>query len=167
MLAGQYPGDEFAELRPRVIWDRAAGTVQARRDARTVAVTSGGTIPDRGLFPASTSPTTATGATPAPGTRARAARGGGRRVGELDEEMVYEAREGEVILLGASAWRIEPIAHDRVLVVAGARASRARCPFWKGDGVGPPGRAGPRAGRVHARDRRAGRDRVARAASGR
>ena len=108
MLAGQYPSDEFAELRPRVIWDRAGGTVRSRGDARVVAVTSGGTIPERGLFPVFLADD-ATGASAdvGPGTRARAARTGGRRVGELDEEMVYEAREGEVILLGASAWRID------------------------------------------------------------
>ena len=121
MLAGQYPSDEFAELRPRVIWDRAAGTVRSRGDARTVAVISGGTIPERGLFPVFLADDDdGRDRTPGPGTRARAARTGGRRVGELDEEMVYEAREGEVILLGASAWRIESIGHDRVLVSPGA-----------------------------------------------
>ncbi|MEX2547271.1 MAG: DEAD/DEAH box helicase [Chloroflexota bacterium] len=136
MLAGHYPGDEFADLRPRVIWDRAAGTVETRRDARTVAVISGGTIPDRGLFgvylvdDAESDGSRAT-------TRARSARSGGRRVGELDEEMVYEAREGEVILLGASAWRIEQITHDRVLV-SPAPGEPGKIPFWKGDGPGRP-----------------------------
>jgi ATP-dependent Lhr-like helicase len=134
MLAGHYPGDEFADLRPRVVWDRTAGTVESRRDARTVAVISGGTIPDRGLFgvylvdDADSS---------APGSRARAARSGGRRVGELDEEMTYESREGEVILLGASAWRIEQITHDRVLV-SPAPGEQGKIPFWKGDGPGRP-----------------------------
>ena len=91
MLAGRYPSDEFAELKPRIVWDRAAGTVQSRNDARVVAVTSGGTIPDRGLF----------------GVFLPDGDGkGGRRVGELDEEMVYESRVGEVFLLGASSWRI-------------------------------------------------------------
>ena len=133
MLAGHYPGDEFAELRPRVIWDRAAGTVESRRDARTVAVISGGTIPDRGLFGVYLVDD-ADGAT----TRSRSGRnGGGRRVGELDEEMVYEAREGEVILLGASAWRIEQITHDRVLVTP-APGEPGKVPFWKGDGPGRP-----------------------------
>ncbi len=136
MLAGHFPAEEFAELRPRLIWDGTAGTVQARRDARTVAITSGGTIPDRGLFPVFLAddavPTDA-----APGTRARAARSGGRRVGELDEEMVYEAREGEVVLLGASAWRIDAIEHDRVLVTP-APGQPGKVPFWKGDGVGRP-----------------------------
>jgi ATP-dependent Lhr-like helicase len=133
MLAGHYPGDEFAELRPRVIWDRAAGTVESRRDARTVAVISGGTIPDRGLFGVYLVDD-ADGAS----TRAKSSRaGGGRRVGELDEEMVYEAREGEVILLGASAWRIDQITHDRVLVTP-APGEPGKVPFWKGDGPGRP-----------------------------
>ena len=103
-----------------------------------VAVTSGGTIPERGLFPVFLADD-ATGASAdvGPGTRARAARTGGRRVGELDEEMVYEAREGEVILLGASAWRIESIGHDRVLV-SPAPGEPGKVPFWKGDGVGRP-----------------------------
>ena len=135
MLAGQYPADEFAELKPRIVWDRTADTVQARRDARTVAVTSGGTIPDRGLFPVFLADDGS--GEGAPGARARAARGGGRRVGELDEEMVYEAREGEVVLLGASAWRIESIEHDRVLVTP-APGESGKVPFWKGDGVGRP-----------------------------
>jgi ATP-dependent Lhr-like helicase len=136
MLAGHYPGDEFAELRPRVVWDRTAGTVESRRDARTVAVISGGTIPDRGLFGvylAEDGDERGRSAT----TRARSARGGGRRVGELDEEMVYEAREGEVILLGASAWRIDQITHDQVLVTP-APGEQGKVPFWKGEGPGRP-----------------------------
>jgi ATP-dependent helicase Lhr and Lhr-like helicase len=138
MLAGQYPSDEFAELRPRVVWDRTSGTVRARGEARTVAVISGGTIPERGLFPVYLADDDADAtADRAPGARARAARSGGRRVGELDEEMVYEAREGEVILLGASAWRIESIGHDRVLV-SPAPGEPGKVPFWKGDGVGRP-----------------------------
>ena len=100
-----------------------------------MAVTSGGTIPDRGLFAVYLADDGATG--DAPGARARSARGGGRRVGELDEEMVYEAREGEVVLLGASAWRIESIEHDRVLVTP-APGESGKVPFWKGDGVGRP-----------------------------
>jgi ATP-dependent Lhr-like helicase len=133
MLAGQYPADEFAELKPRVVWDRVAGTVRARQDARTVAVTSGGTIPDRGLFPVYL----ADDGTDHQGAARARGRGGGRRVGELDEEMVYEAREGEVVLLGASAWRIEAIEHDRVLVTP-APGESGKVPFWKGDGVGRP-----------------------------
>ena len=134
MLAGHYGADEFVELRPRIVWDRTAGTVESRRDARTVAVISGGTIPDRGLFGVYLD-----GAEQAagPGTRARAARSGGRRVGELDEEMVYETRAGEVILLGASAWRVEEITHDRVLV-SPAPGQPGKVPFWKGEGPGRP-----------------------------
>ncbi|MEA2025514.1 MAG: helicase-related protein, partial [Chloroflexota bacterium] len=134
MLAGQYPADEFIDLKPRIVWDRVAGTVQARRDARTVAVTSGGTIPDRGLFPVYLTDDAAAGVS---GVLARTSRGGGRRVGELDEEMVYEAREGEVVLLGASAWCIVSIEHDRVLVIP-APGESGKVPFWKGDGVGRP-----------------------------
>jgi ATP-dependent Lhr-like helicase len=138
MLAGQYPADEFAELKPRVVWDRVAGTVQSRRDARTVAVVSGGTIPDRGLFPVFLADDAGSGDRGSDSrTKARSARGGGRRVGELDEEMVYEARAGEVILLGASAWRIETIEHDRVLVTP-APGQPGKIPFWKGDSLGRP-----------------------------
>ncbi|HEY7600727.1 MAG TPA: DEAD/DEAH box helicase, partial [Candidatus Limnocylindrales bacterium] len=140
MLAGHYPADEFAELKPRIIWDRTAGTVESRRDARTVAVLSGGTIPDRGLFGVYLVDDDAGGP-----TKARAARGGGRRVGELDEEMIYESREGEVILLGASAWRIEQITHDRVLV-SPAPGEPGKVPFWKGDRPGRPVELGRRLG---------------------
>jgi len=122
MLSGRYPSDEFAELRPRVVWDRTADTVQSRNDARVVAITSGGTIPDRGLF----------------GVFLAGEEGGkGRRVGELDEEMVYESRVGEVFLLGASSWRIEEIRADRV-VVSPAPGEPGKMPFWKGDGIGRP-----------------------------
>jgi ATP-dependent helicase Lhr and Lhr-like helicase len=136
MLAGQYPSDEFAGLRPRLVWDRVAGTVRARGDARTLAVVSGGTIPDRGLFGVFLA-VDGEGDVAGPVARARSARGGGRRVGELDEEMVYETREGEVILLGASAWRVESIGHDRVLV-SPAPGEPGKVPFWKGDSVGRP-----------------------------
>ncbi len=122
MLAGAYPSDEFAELRARVAWDRVTGVVEGRRDARVVAVTSGGTIPDRGLY--------GVFLVGEPGTP-------GRRVGELDEEMVYESRVGEVITLGASAWRIQEITHDRV-VVSPAPGEPGKLPFWHGDAVGRP-----------------------------
>ncbi len=122
MLAGAYPSDEFAELRARVVWDRVTDVVEGRRDARVVAVTSGGTIPDRGLFGVFL-----VGELGTPG----------RRVGELDEEMVYESRVGEVITLGASAWRIEEISHDRV-VVSPAPGVPGKLPFWHGDAVGRP-----------------------------
>jgi ATP-dependent Lhr-like helicase len=121
MLSGRYPSDEFAELKPRLVWDRTAGTLQSRNDARVVAVTSGGTIPDRGLY----------GVFLPDGTR----------VGELDEEMVYESRPGETFLLGASTWRIEDITHDRVLVTP-APGLPGRLPFWKGDQQGRPAELG-------------------------
>ena len=104
MLAGRYPSDAFAELRPRVVWDRVTGTITGRPGAQRLAVTSGGTIPDRGLFGVFLA-----GADP---------KKGGGRVGELDEEMVYESRVGDVFTLGTSSWRIEDITRDRVLVGA-------------------------------------------------
>ncbi|HZC71395.1 MAG TPA: ATP-dependent helicase [Jatrophihabitans sp.] len=121
MLAGRYPSDAFAELRPRLVWDRVSGELTARRGAQRLAVTSGGTIPDRGLF----------------GVFLAGADGPGRRVGELDEEMVYESRVGDVFLLGSSSWRIEDITHDRVLVTP-APGEVGRMPFWKGDSPGRP-----------------------------
>ncbi len=121
MLAGRYPSDAFAELRPRLVWDRVTGELTARRSAQRLAVTSGGTIPDRGLF----------------GVFLAGAEGPGRRVGELDEEMVYESRVGDVFLLGSSSWRIQDITHDRVLVTP-APGEIGRMPFWKGDSPGRP-----------------------------
>jgi ATP-dependent Lhr-like helicase len=145
MLAGQYPSDEFAELRPRIVWDRVAGTVRGRSESRVVAVLSGGTIPDRGLFGVyldggpgegdRRERAVETAERPAGGSGGRVR--GGRRVGELDEEMVYETRAGEVILLGASAWRITQITADRVLVEP-APGQPGKVPFWKGDGPGRP-----------------------------
>ena len=123
MLAGRYPSEEFGELRPRIVWDRIAGELRGRPGSQRLAVTSGGTIPDRGLF---------TVMTPG-GEDGRP----GSRVGELDEEMVYESRVGDNILLGTSSWRIEDITHDRVIVVP-APGQPARLPFWKGDTVGRP-----------------------------
>ena len=128
MLAGRYPSDEFAELRPRLVWDRAAGTLTARRGAQRLAVTSGGTIPDRGLYGVFL-----------------AGEGDGRRVGELDEEMVYESRVGDVFALGTSTWRIEDITHDQVLVTP-APGVPARLPFWKGDTLGRPAELGEAVG---------------------
>ncbi|MCH0542716.1 DEAD/DEAH box helicase [Streptomyces sp. MUM 203J] len=125
MLAGRYPSDAFAELRPRVVWDRVTGAVTGRPGAQRLAVTSGGTIPDRGLFGVFLA-----GAEPGKG-------GGGRRVGELDEEMVYESRVGDVFTLGTSSWRIEDITRDRVLV-SPAPGVPGRLPFWKGDQLGRP-----------------------------
>lgn len=123
MLAGRYPSDAFAELRPRLVWDRVAQTVKGRPGAQRLAVTSGGTIPDRGLFGVFLA-----GADP---------KKGGGRVGELDEEMVYESRIGDVFTLGTTSWRIEDITRDRVLV-SPAPGVPGRLPFWKGDQLGRP-----------------------------
>ncbi|WP_330252444.1 ATP-dependent helicase [Nocardia sp. NBC_00565] len=123
LLAGRYPSDEFAELRPRLVWDRDAGTLTGRPGAQRLAVTSGGAIPDRGLF-----------AVYMVGEKAS-------RVGELDEEMVYESRVGDVFALGATSWRIEEITFDRVLVTP-AFGQPGRLPFWHGDGLGRPAELG-------------------------
>jgi ATP-dependent Lhr-like helicase len=117
MLDGRYPSEEFGELRPRIVWDRVAGTIRARKGARALAIANAGTIPDRGLYSVNLPD--------------------GRRVGELDEEMVYEARPGQVFLLGASSWRIEEITRDRVIVTPAPGVPGA-VPFWKGDGLGRP-----------------------------
>ena len=127
LLAGRYPSDEFAELRPRIVWDRVADTVTGRPGALRLAVTSGGTIPDRGLFGVFLV-----------GEKAS-------RVGELDEEMVYESRIGDIFALGASSWRIEDITHDRVLV-SPAPGQPGRLPFWKGDALGRPAELGQAVG---------------------
>ncbi|MDN5768545.1 MAG: ATP-dependent helicase, partial [Humibacillus sp.] len=125
MLAGRYPSDEFAELRPRIVWDRVTDTLTGRRGAQHLAVTSGGTIPDRGLY----------------AVFLASGEGPGRRVGELDEEMVYESRVGDVFTLGTSTWRIEDITHDRVLVTP-APGQAGKLPFWKGDQQGRPAELG-------------------------
>ncbi len=127
LLSGKYPSTEFAELRPRLVYDRDAGTLTARPGAQRLAVTSGGAIPDRGLF-------TVYLASSAESEKPS-------RVGELDEEMVYESRPGDVISLGATSWRITEITHDRVLVIP-APGEPARLPFWRGDGVGRPAELG-------------------------
>ncbi|MDO5745043.1 MAG: ATP-dependent helicase [Micrococcaceae bacterium] len=129
MLAGKYPSDEFAQLRPRIIWDRDAGTLSGRPGAQRLAVVSGGTIPDRGLFGVYLIGSEATGG--------KDGAKGGRRVGELDEEMVYESRVTDVFALGATSWRIEEITHDRVLV-SPAFGQPGKLPFWKGDAQGRP-----------------------------
>jgi ATP-dependent Lhr-like helicase len=121
MLSGRYPSDDFADLRPRVTWDRLKNTLSAREGAKRVAVINGGTIPDRGLY----------------GVFLAGERGPGARVGELDEEMVFESRVGETFLLGASTWRIEEITHDRVLV-SPAPGEPGKMPFWKADAAGRP-----------------------------
>ncbi len=121
MLDGRYPSDRFAELRPRIVWDRAEGTMHGRKGARSLVVTNAGTIPDRGLYGVHLPD--------------------GRRVGELDEEMVYEARPGQTFLLGATTWRIEDITRDRVIVTPAPGVPGA-VPFWKGDGIGRPAELG-------------------------
>jgi ATP-dependent helicase Lhr and Lhr-like helicase len=121
MLDGRYPSERFAELRPRLAWDRSAGTVRGRKGARQLVVTNAGTIPDRGLYGVHLPD--------------------GRRVGELDEEMVYEARPGQTFLLGATTWRIEDITRDRVIVTPAPGVPGA-VPFWRGDGVGRPAELG-------------------------
>ncbi|WP_116948368.1 ATP-dependent helicase [Jiangella endophytica] len=131
MLAGRYPSDEFAELRPRLVWDRTAGVLKGRPGAQRLAVTSGGTIPDRGLFGVFL-----VGSDP---------RRGGARVGELDEEMVYESRVGDVFALGATSWRIEDITHDRVMV-SPAPGHPGKLPFWHGDTLGRPAELGAAVG---------------------
>jgi ATP-dependent Lhr-like helicase len=131
MLSGRYPSEEFGELRPRITWDRITGELRGRPGAQRLAVTSGGTIPDRGLFTVMTPPDES---------------GHGSRVGELDEEMVYESRVGDVFLLGTSSWRVENITHDRVIVTP-APGQAARMPFWKGDAQGRPLELGRALGR--------------------
>jgi ATP-dependent helicase Lhr and Lhr-like helicase len=121
MLDGRYPSDRFAELRPRIVWDRTKGTMHGRKGARQLVVTNAGTIPDRGLYGVHLPD--------------------GRRVGELDEEMVYEARAGQTFLLGATTWRIEEITRDRVIVTP-APGLPGAVPFWKGDGIGRPAELG-------------------------
>src|SRR5213079_2102983 len=125
MLDGRYPSEEFGDLRPRIVWDRVNGTIRARKGSRSLAITNAGTIPDRGLFSVNLPD--------------------GRRVGELDEEMVYEARPGQTFLLGASTWRIEEITRDRVIVTPAPGAPGA-VPFWRGDGVGRPKELGEQIG---------------------
>ena len=121
MLSGRYPSDEFAELRPRITWDRVNGLVAARQGAKQMAIANAGTIPDRGLY----------------GVFLLGAERDRARVGELDEEMVFEARVGETFLLGASTWRIEQITHDRV-IVSPAPGEPGKMPFWKGEAGGRP-----------------------------
>src|SRR5262245_5769876 len=128
MLAGRYPSDEFAELRPRIVWDRTGGVIRGRSGARQLAVQNAGTIPDRGLY------------------GVHLVDGGGR-VGELDEEMVYEARAGQTFTLGASTWRIDEITRDRVLV-SPAPGVPGLIPFWKGEGPGRPYELGEAIGRA-------------------
>jgi ATP-dependent Lhr-like helicase len=129
LLAGRYPSDEFAELRPRVTWDRVRGTVTPRQGSKLLAMVNGGTIPDRGLYGVFLA-----------GSPAKPI-----RVGELDEEMVFESRTGDAFILGASTWRIDEITHDRVLVTP-APGEPGKMPFWHGDTAGRPLEFGRRIG---------------------
>src|SRR5439155_20827 len=140
MLSGRYPSDEFAELRPRIVWDRLEGTIRGRAGAQRLAVVSGGTIPDRGLFSVNLLDD-------------------GKRVGELDEEMVYEMRPGETFVLGATTWRVADITPSQVMVTP-APGEPGRIAFWHGDALGRPvevgralgdGRAGANAGAARSR----------------
>ncbi|MDR1432591.1 MAG: DEAD/DEAH box helicase, partial [Propionibacteriaceae bacterium] len=163
MLTGRYPSDEFAELRPRINWDRGENLLTGRRGAQHLAVTSGGTIPDRGLYgvflaeeapsagqalaPNDAAQAGPDGTTPSDRgvSRHSSSRRGGRRVGELDEEMVYESRVGDVFALGTSSWRIAKITHDQVIVTP-APGVPARMPFWHGDAIGRPAELGEAVG---------------------
>ncbi|MBU4464349.1 MAG: ATP-dependent helicase, partial [Actinobacteria bacterium] len=129
LLAGRFPSDEFAELRPRLVWDRDQGTLTGRPGAQRIAVTSGGTIPDRGLFGVFI-----------------AGESQNARVGELDEEMVYESRVNDVFTLGTTSWRIVEITHDRVNVLP-AYGQPGKMPFWHGDGIGRPAELGEALGK--------------------
>jgi ATP-dependent Lhr-like helicase len=131
MLSGRYPSDEFAELRPRLVWDRLRGTARPREGAQRLAVTNAGTIPDRGLY----------------GVFLAEGEGSGRRVGELDEEMVFESRAGEVFVLGASSWRIVEITRDQVRVVP-APGEPGKMPFWRADRGSRPVELGRAIGRL-------------------
>ena len=129
LLAGRYPSDEFAELRPRVTWDRVRGIVTPRQGSKMLAIINGGTIPDRGLY----------------GVFLNGSQAKPIRVGELDEEMVFESRTGDTFILGASTWRIDEITHDRVLV-SPAPGEPGKMPFWHGDTAGRPLEFGRRIG---------------------
>ena len=130
MLAGRYPSDEFAELRPRITWDRQRNWLTPRQGVKKIAILNGGTIPDRGLYGVFLAGT---------------AQGKPVRVGELDEEMVFEQRTGDTFILGASTWRVEEITHDRVLV-SPAPGDPGKMPFWHGDQAGRPLEFGRRIG---------------------
>ncbi|MBP9945523.1 MAG: DEAD/DEAH box helicase, partial [Vicinamibacteria bacterium] len=127
MLAGRYPSHEFRDLRPRIVWNRDTGELRARVGVRLILFANAGTIPDRGLFGVFLG-----GSAAATTTEAESRRGPSRRVGELDEEMVFESRVGDIVMLGASSWRIDEIQRDRVMVTP-APGLRGRMPFWKAD----------------------------------
>jgi ATP-dependent Lhr-like helicase len=141
MLAGRYPSEEFGELKPRLVWDRVQDTLSGRPGALRLAVTSGGTIPDRGLYGVFLADGSDESGVPVDPERTGGRLRGGKRVGELDEEMVYESRVGDTFTLGSSTWRIREITPDRV-VVTPAPGLPGRLPFWKGDSPGRPAELG-------------------------
>jgi len=141
MLAGRYPSEEFAELRPRLVWDRVRDVLTGRPGALRLAVTSGGTIPDRGLYGVFLADGSPTADVPVDAERTGGRPRGGKRVGELDEEMVHESRVGDTFTLGSSTWRIREITPDRV-VVTPAPGLPGRLPFWKGDSPARPAELG-------------------------
>lgn len=98
MLAGRHASADLSDFKPRIVWNREAGRLSARPRAQRLAVVAAGTIPDRGMF-----------SVVLPEGDAAVGR---RRVGELDEEMVYESRVGDIIALGTSTWRIREITRD-------------------------------------------------------
>lgn len=126
MLSGRYPSADFRDLRPRIVWDRETGVIRAREGARTLAILSGGTIPDRGYYGVYID-------------------GTDTKLGEMDEEFVYESRVGDVFLLGTSSWRIKAVEHDRITVTKAA-GQLPKMPFWKGEGLGRPFDLGQRLG---------------------
>ena len=159
MLAGRYPSDEFADLRPRITWDRTRGVITARAGSKRLAIQNAGTIPDRGLYGVflqdgndngdrdDANGGRDTNAGDGAGTSHARKNKSSRRVGELDEEMVFELREGEVFLLGASSWRAEQITRDRVLVTPAAGVP-GKMPFWHGDRAGRTLAFGERIGKL-------------------
>ncbi|WP_211222706.1 Lhr family ATP-dependent helicase [Gulosibacter molinativorax] len=147
LLAGRYPSDEFAHLRPRILWDRDADTFEGRPGAQRLAVTGGGTIPDRGMYGVFMFTGAEDGPEAEDGTTGSSRRKAGMRVGELDEEMVYESRVGDVIALGSTSWRIREIGPDRVRVTP-AFGEPGKLPFWHGDSIGRPAELGAAIGEV-------------------
>jgi ATP-dependent Lhr-like helicase len=126
MLSGNYDAAEFIELKPRLFWDRLQGVLRAENYGKRLVYSNAGTIPDRGYFGVYLA-------------------GSGVKLGELDEEFVFERRLNERFVLGTSTWRIEEIRQDRVIVKP-ARKGEAYIPFWKADQGGRTYELGKRIG---------------------